>query len=265
MNPRQRRGALLMGVALIGALAVFFSVTGYVADVRSDIGDPHQVLALNRAVEAFEPIGPQHFDVVEIPSKFITFDALAADEIVNRVAAAELPEDTILQEGMIIDPPALGSDEQEIAVTVSAETGVAGQIGPGSRVDIYATFDGGAESGSPAGSDCSMLLISNARILLVGHTQLTSEDGSAEDPTARPTEEVVPVTFALPASLANRLVYAESFAAQVRLAKLNETPESLADSSGDPEPAEGGSGIISDPRPGVCNLPPGLRFSPGGA
>lgn len=261
MNPRQRRGTLLMGLAVIGAIAVFFSVTGYVADVRSDIGDPLGVLALNRPVQAFEPIGPDDFDIVEIPSKFVTFHALTPEDVANRVAAAELPEDTILQEGMIIDPPALGSDEQEIAVTVSAETGVAGQIGPGSRVDIYATFEGGSETGSPAPSDCSMLLISDARILLVGPTQVSGEEGAGADPAARPTEEVVPVTFALPSALANRLVYAESFATQVRLAKLSQTPEGLLDPSGDPDPADGGVAALADPAPGVCGLPPGLEFS----
>jgi hypothetical protein len=38
MNPRQRRGVLLMGLAGVAGLVVFLSVSSYVAEVSSQVG-----------------------------------------------------------------------------------------------------------------------------------------------------------------------------------------------------------------------------------
>lgn len=35
MNPRQRRGAVLILLAAVGAVAVFVSISSYVVDIRS--------------------------------------------------------------------------------------------------------------------------------------------------------------------------------------------------------------------------------------
>jgi hypothetical protein len=39
MNPRQRRGILLLTLSALGLLGVFVLVAGYVADVRAEV-DP---------------------------------------------------------------------------------------------------------------------------------------------------------------------------------------------------------------------------------
>src|SRR2546423_1849180 len=48
MNPRQRRGALLLVLAAIGAIVVFISVVGYVQSVRAEVGVKVQVLRVKQ-------------------------------------------------------------------------------------------------------------------------------------------------------------------------------------------------------------------------
>jgi hypothetical protein len=55
MNPRQRRGTLLLVLAIIGAVAVFFSVSSYVSEVQREVGPKRLVLQLNTEGDAFQP------------------------------------------------------------------------------------------------------------------------------------------------------------------------------------------------------------------
>ena len=70
--------------------------------------------------------------------------------LIGQVALADIPAGSVLQEGMIGSPPELATGEREIAILVDAETGVAGKIDPGSIVDIVATFGGNDQQGDPA-------------------------------------------------------------------------------------------------------------------
>jgi pilus assembly protein CpaB len=258
MNPRQRRGALLLALAIIGAVAVFFSVSSYVAEVRREVGPKRLVLQLNTEATAFQPLPVESVDRVEIPEKYVPQGALTEDELLGAslVPAADLPAGTILQEGILGPLPALKEGEQELAIAVDAVTGVIGQIFPGSKVDIYASFAGDADEGGVASKDCSMLMMSDVTILAVG--------GERPDPDAAETGEpdvstVIPVTFALPPELGVQLVYAESFAQEVRLAVRGAT----ADTEVDTGPV--GSTGARVPTPGECSLPPGLTFEANGA
>ena len=64
MNPRQRRGALLLILAIAGAVAVFISVSSYVAEVRRETGPKLVVLQLNTDVEAFQPLPAESVEQV---------------------------------------------------------------------------------------------------------------------------------------------------------------------------------------------------------
>jgi pilus assembly protein CpaB len=90
---------------------------------------------------------------------------------------------------------------------------VAGKINPGSRVNIYATFQAENEKAK----DQSKVIVENARVLDVG--KLTALDpGQSSDDRRRTASEAVPITFALGTADAQRVAYAESFAEHVRLA-----------------------------------------------
>jgi pilus assembly protein CpaB len=122
---------------------------------------------------------------------------------------------------MIGSPPELATGEREIAILVDAETGVAGKISPGSIVDIVATFAGDEQQGIKAESN---VVVPGARIIDVGQPELKGGNG-VQDQAADPAQ-VVPVTFALKPKEALTVTYAESFAAEVRLALLRPGEES---------------------------------------
>ncbi|MGH2774250.1 MAG: Flp pilus assembly protein CpaB [Actinomycetota bacterium] len=257
MNPRQRRGTLLLALAIIGAVAVFLSVSSYVAEVRREVGPKQLVLQLNTEAIAFQPLPAESVEQVEVPEKYVPQGAITDDELLegSLVPAADLPAGTILQEGILGPLPALKEGEQELAIAVDAVTGVIGQIFPGAKVDIYASFPGGGDEGDVSSEDCSMLLMSDVTILDVGGER---PDPDATETGAPDVSTVIPVTFALPPELGVQLVYAESFAQEVRLAVRGAT----ADTDVDTGPV--GSTGARVPSPGDCSLPPGLTFEGGG-
>ncbi len=255
MNPRQRRGALLLTLAIAGAVAVFLSVSSYVAEVRRETGPKLTVLQLNTDVEAFQPLPAESVEQVEVPEKYVPAGALSEQDLLAEtlVPESDLPAGTILQEGVLGAPPALKEGEQELAITVDAETGVAGKLFPGARVDIYASFRAGGETGSAAKEDCSMLLVSDVTVLEVASERPDPDEVETAEVTD--PQNILPVTFALPPELGVQLVYAESFAEEVRLAVL-----AAAGNVDDDTTGPVGSDGARTPVPGRCSLPPGLNF-----
>jgi pilus assembly protein CpaB len=211
MNPRQRRGVLLMGLAGLAALGVFLSVSTYISEVASQVGPMARVVRLTQETVPYEPVTVDMLETVAMPERWIPVNALQSmDGADGMVSMTPLPAGTVLQEGMLVPPPQLESGQRELAILVDAETGVAGKIRPGSVVDIYATFEGDQINAAQAN-----IVVERALILNVGTptttTQQTSTGAFAEG-------EVVPVTFALSVDDSLRLAYIESFARNVRLA-----------------------------------------------
>jgi pilus assembly protein CpaB len=215
MNPRQRRGVLLLGAALLGAVVVFVSITRYVASGQAKVGPMDTVLQLSRDVDAYKPVPNDAVVKLRVPRHWEPESALhSLDDVTGKVAAAKLTQGSFLQHGSLVPPPALRPGEREVAISVDAASGVAGKITRGDVVDIYATFPA-ANNGSV--QPRSQIIVAGARIMEVGTpaTQRTSDQsgGFSEG-------KFVPVTFAvsLPDSLV--LTYAESFATKVRLGLL---------------------------------------------
>ena len=210
MNPRQRRGVLLLVLAGIGAVVVFLSVSSYVSDVRSEVTPKSTVLRLTKDLEPYRALDADAVEEVEVPRRWAPRSALRdRGDLVGTVAASKLEAGSFLQDGMLIPEPSLKPGQRELAILVDAETGVAGKISPGSVVDIHATFPGDQERRPK-----SRIVVAGARIIDVGETESltrTREGGATE-------QEVVPVTFALSVRESLTLTYAESFADQVRLA-----------------------------------------------
>jgi pilus assembly protein CpaB len=222
MNPRQRRGILLLTLAALGLLGVFVLVAGYVAEVREEVDPKVTVLALAKPAEKDKAISDDMVRTMELPRKWVTQTALRdRASLIGQVATADIPAGSVLQEGMLGSPPELATGEREIAILVDAETGVAGKISPGSIVDIVATFAGDEQQGIKAESN---VVVPGARIIDVGQPELRGGNG-IQDQAADPAQ-VVPVTFALEPREALTVTYAESFAAEVRLALLRPGEES---------------------------------------
>ena len=214
MNPRQRRGLLLIAIAALGLVVVFVLIAGYVADVRDEVEPKTRLLALAKPVEENQAITDDMLKSVEMPERWAPRSALRdPGQLVGFVAGTDLQPDTLLQEDMLVAPPQLAPGQRELAILVDAETGVAGKIGPDSLVDVIATYPA-TEDKSPE----SRVVVPNARIIDVGQPRLQGGRGVQEQ--AADPSQVVPVTFALTPEQALVISYAESNAAEVRLALL---------------------------------------------
>lgn len=218
MNPRQRRGAVLMILASIGAVAVFVAVLGYVSSVRAQVGNFRTVLRLTQDVEANASITKSMVEEHKVPLKWLDgsfiSDTAALD---GKVAVKALKKGSYLNSGMITDAPELAPGQREIAILVDAETGVAGKVRPNSRVDIYATFN---STDSTNQQPCAVRILANAQVLDVGKLRSERRSGANTGTSQNQIDlnKVVPVTFSLSPEDSLTLTHAESFAMKVRLA-----------------------------------------------
>lgn len=215
VNPRQRRGALLLIVAAVGALALVIGLSTYVADVQAQLGPMTQQVRLASDVDYLEPITPEDVDVAEVPEAWTTDATLTSvDQLAGKVAASDLTVGTILQASSVMDPPRIAAGEREVAILVDPETGVGGKIQEGDLVDVYATYaaasiaDGNRATNVPARAEVVLQAVEIVDIAPA--ISQAGEDAFVEG-------AAVPVTFALDAGESLRLAYAESFATEVRL------------------------------------------------
>lgn len=211
MNPRQRRGALLLVLTSLGAIAVFFAVLAFVADVNSKVGSMTTVLELTRDVTALEPIESDMVKEVEVPERWVARTALrSADQVIGLVAATDYASGSVVQDGMLVPRPGIQPGYREVAIVVDAETGVAGKVRPGDHVDIIATVAGDENTPPKA-----QIWGSNVLVLEVGvPSDVEGQDAGGNFETSMG----VPVTFALLAEDALKLAYIESFSVKLRLA-----------------------------------------------
>jgi pilus assembly protein CpaB len=240
VNPRQRRGLLLIAISALGLLGVFVLIAQYVADVREQVEPKVRLLALAKPVKANQALTDDMLTTVEMPERWAPPAALRdSGELVGMVAGTDLTENTLLQNGMLVAPPDLAPGEREVAILVDAETGVAGKIGPGKVVDIVATFPATDRKAAQA-----RVIVPSARIVEVGQVRLEGGDTLREQQAQDPGQ-VVPVTFALSPEEVLVVSYAEQNADGVRLSLLR--PGDRSDLDGkqrayqrepDPEPAQ---------------------------
>jgi pilus assembly protein CpaB len=212
MNPRQRRGILLVALSTVGAVAVFLAVSGFVADVQRQVEPLLPVVRLSTDVVAFQPIPEESVEVLQMPERWRPPLALSGPgELEGLVPLTDLPAGTLLEAGDVAPPPGIGPGERQIAILVDAETAVAGNVGVGDVVDVIATRQG--FEGAPARAE---IAIEGARILSIGTPQ--AEEGVDPATGNFATGQVVPITFVLQTDDVLRLAYVESFATTVRLA-----------------------------------------------
>lgn len=212
MNPRQRRGVLFLAFAVIGAIAVFFSVIGYVNDVESQVGNRVTAYVVGKSVEAYQPLDAGDLEKVQIPERWLPEGAVRSPEdLLGNVTAARLTKGTLLQQSNLVAAPSLEPGQREIAILVDAETGVAGKVRPGDYVDVWATFDQNVTGGGPR----TKLIAQHLLVIDVG-LKVSREKSRANGSVSE--GQAVPVTFATERSQIQALSFAESFAVETRLA-----------------------------------------------
>lgn len=219
MNSRQRRGVILLIVSVLCALAAFAGVLALIRDVESKVGPETTAYKLKADVPAYRALSGEQFEKVSMPERWLPRTAVTdLDSVRDKVAANRLRKGSLLQRDMMAERPELKPGEQEIAIMIDAETGVAGKINPGSRVNMFATFEGEQQSGGKGRSPSqSKVIVSGAKVIDVGELTPFKEDGDDERTRQREADGV-PITFALSSADAQRVAYAESFAEHVRLA-----------------------------------------------
>lgn len=232
MNPRRRRGVILIGLAALGGLGVFVAIASYVAEVRGNLTPTTTAVFLSEPAFAMAPIRPDMVRLREVPRRWAPPEGISDPQAMEGlVPPADLPAGTQLQAGMLVPPPEIAADQREISVMISADTGVAGKIQSGDLVDIEATFAGEVAGEEEESVNSARTIIRRAEIVTVAtprpnpgrnRNQFLPEEGSED---ALPSggsgaETVVPVTFALGEDEVLVLTYAESFAEEVRLARL---------------------------------------------
>ncbi|MBB4930149.1 pilus assembly protein CpaB [Lipingzhangella halophila] len=226
MNPRQRRGVLLMIVAGIGAIAVFFTIVSYVGSLNRELGEYRTALRLTEDVTPYQPVTEDMVEEYQVPAKFFDEETFVSslDEVLDQpdrqaVSSTYLAKGSVLQASMVIPAPELEAGEREIAIMVDAETGVAGKVSRQSRVDIYGTFAAGTEDAE----SCATRILTDVEVLEVG--QVGSETDESGTQSA-----VVPVTFRLNPQDTLQLTYAEAFSSSLRLGLVS--PQGSGDPGG---------------------------------
>ncbi|MPY52784.1 Flp pilus assembly protein CpaB [Streptomyces acidicola] len=214
MNSRQRRGVILLVLSALCALAAFAGVLSVIRDVDSKVGPEVTAYRLRDDIAPYKELSARQFEKVSMPERWLSDTAVTdLGDIRGKIAVNKLEKGSLLQTDMIVDRPELDPGQQEIAIMIDASTGVAGKINPGSRVNIFATF----EANNDRGADQSKLIVADARVLDVGKLTPLDANQSGND-RRRTATEAVPITFALDTADAQRVAYAESFAEHVRLA-----------------------------------------------
>jgi len=199
MNPRQRQGLLLVMIAAAGLLGVFLLIASYVANVSKQVGPKTQILVLIRSLPAYQQVTASDLGEITVPVKWAPTNALTEpSEAIGLISTTQLEAGTDLQGSMLSELPTLQPGDQEAAFTIDAETGVAGQIEPGSLVDVVATY----ASGGRTGKGYAEFVARDIRVLDVG--QLGGSNSSA------------PITLSLTPEQSLAISYAESTASKVR-------------------------------------------------
>ncbi|MFC3689743.1 Flp pilus assembly protein CpaB [Aquipuribacter hungaricus] len=213
MNPRQRRGVVLMVLSVVVAVGVFAIVTNYVREVSSQVGPLTTVYRAVGPIEAYQPFTEDNVEPVEVPARWTSPSSqLELGDIEGRRAPFRLEAETVVTADMLIPTSDLSPTEREIAINVNSVTGVAGRVAPNDRVDIYAVFED--VPGLPAQV---RVLVRDVRVVTVEgeRTVRTNDDEEGLQETS-----VLPVTLALEPDDALSVTYANAFAAEVRLVAL---------------------------------------------
>ena len=210
MNPRQRRGVMLMVLSGLAAVLVFIGVSTYVASVNSKVGPMVTVYHVTKDLPAFTTLSADNTEPAQVPQRWAADNTiLKSADIDGRVVGTPMTAGATISSDVLVPPNNLDPAEREVAVNVDAVTGLAGRIRPGDRVDVYAVF-----TDVPGLTRQSRILVENVRVVSVaGQLQV-------QTPDAKTLQNVIPVTLAVSADSALGLTYAAQMAKEVRMIGL---------------------------------------------
>lgn len=210
MNPRQRRGLMLMILSGVIAVVMFVVISNYVASVESKVGNMVSVYRVTKDLDAYSRLEDENIEKIEVPQRWASQAAqLNESNVKGRVLQVPMQSGSVVTENQLVPSDQLDPEQRELAINVDAVTGIAGRVRPGDNVDVYAVY-----SDIPDVANQARILLRSIRVVSVGGQQQVS------DQDTRDLKEVVPVTLALNSNDALALTYADAFAEQVRLVGL---------------------------------------------
>lgn len=203
----RRRAVALAGLALVlGALAAS-DVAGREAALRRQVGRPVDVVVARRALEAGARIAAADLAVRRVPARWAPAGAFAEPAQVEGLhAAVALPAGADLEPSVVADgaapfPAAAGAPVRrgERVARITA-TGPLEAVGPGARVDVVVTRDGGAD-----GAGRAVLALEDVEVLAAAPAS-----GADDEPE-------VTLDLRVPLRQAVYLAAAQAFARDVRV------------------------------------------------
>lgn len=244
MNPKQRRGAITLIIAAVGAIAVFLGVVAYVGSVSAEVGPRVTVYRAAEDIGTFQSIDPEgDVEEVELPEKYVNDQMVTSlDQLAGQKARTAISAGAIIQSDSLTPVSALEDGEREVTINFDAAQGINGRVRPGDSVDVVAAFARDRED-QAGGTDyrradipynVAGMLVADADVIAVGQPVPLDEIGMSQAAGQAAVEgvaEVVAVTFAVPVEDATRLSYGEAFAVSMRLMRSgnNETGSQVTD------------------------------------
>jgi pilus assembly protein CpaB len=230
-------GAIVLG--LVAALLLFNYVRGiedrandnakrvdvYVAKTDIPRGTPGETAASDGGV-----------GIAQIPQEFRPASAITTtDEIENKVALFDIPQNTPIVQDMFVDPAQTQISFRErlrnpehVAITISVDEvrGVAGFLVPGDEVNILVKTEGEGDT-SPNSVSLMRYLYQKVQILAVGQSTLLAPGEQTEADAAATTSSGL-ITFNVPPEAAQWIAAAQDAGAiYLSLVAEDYTPKPL--------------------------------------
>lgn len=243
MNPKQRRGAITLLLAIVGAVVVFLGVVSYVGSVSAEVGPKTKVFVAKEDIPKNKTIDLKNdVELKDLPNKYVTEQmATNLDQLAGQKAANGISKGSFIQIDSLVPISNLQDGEREITINLNADQGINGRVAPGDVVDVVAAFAKERENDNSAGDyrradipyNVAGTLVPNARVVSVGQAQEEALPAQSNpgDPAVEGVARTVAVTFAVSAKDASRLAYGESFAVSMRIVRTgnNETGTKIKD------------------------------------
>lgn len=243
MNPRQRRGVVMLVLAALGACVVFIGVASYVAQVNAEVGPRTTVYVASKEIPAFTAITPDLVQEKSIPAKYVVDTSVTKEsDFLGQKSSAAIEAGSYLSRDMLTPSSSLDDGMREISINFDAQDGINGRVRPGDRVDVIAAFAARQSTDNQADQsirkaelpfNVAGVVVSQALVVSVGSRTTTGIDvGGAAEGNVDPAQ-VVPVTFALSVADATRLAYAEAFSVKMRIMRSGNNESGNAYNSDD--------------------------------
>lgn len=216
------KNKLALIVAVLLGLVAVFGVKKYATDMKKQVTEKNvivEVAAAARSLPAGTKIMPDMLTPKEMPKEGITRNNILAGQVES------ISGQTLIQRVERGDPllwnqfsrpverldDRLREGERALALRVDAVTGVAGNLTPGSHVDIIGTFREQKADGSSGRDDLVTITLLNNVTLLAVDTRTREEEFTAGAAGARARGIYTTVTLAVTPEEANMLIFAQNY------------------------------------------------------